>query len=65
MVPSSPEQYELTIKIGEEVFLQRSIPPGVTTTGPIPLVGSGSVVYDLYINGEKYDSVEVVFDPDE
>ena len=65
MVPGSPEQYELTIKIGDEVFLKQSIPPGVTTTGPIPLVGSGVVVYDLYIGDTYYKSETVVFDPDE
>jgi hypothetical protein len=41
-----------------------TIQPGVSSV-TIPLVGNGEVVYDLYINGEFFDSVPVVFDPDE
>ena len=66
MVPSNTEAYVLTIKIGDQVFLDgMTIQPGVTATRPIPLIGSGSVVYDLYINGVYYKSETVVFDPDE
>ncbi len=66
MVPSNTEAYILTIKIGDQVILdEMTIQPGRTTTPPIPLIGSGSVVYDLYMNGVKIKSETVVFDPDE
>jgi serine/threonine-protein kinase len=65
LIPSRTEQYELSIRIGEQVFLKSmTIQPGVSSV-TIPLVGNGEVVYDLYINGEFFDSVPVVFDPDE
>ncbi len=65
LIPSSTEQYELSIRIGDEVFLKSmTILPG-TKSVTIPLVGNGTVVYDLYINGELLRSETVVFEPDE
>ena len=69
VIPNSSEPYILTIKIGDEVFLPgMTINPG-TTTAWIALVGSGTVVYDLYIDtgaGEVYYQSETVdFDPDD
>ena len=64
-IPSSQEPYQLTIKVGEEVFLDSmTIAPGATSV-TIPLVGSGTVVYDLYYNGVYFRSETVEFDPDE
>ena len=66
-IPSSQEPYQLTIKVGDEIFLDRmTIAPGATSV-TIPLVGSGTVVYDLYINDSEvpYKSETVEFDPDE
>jgi len=64
-IPSSQEPYQLTIKVGEEVFLDSmTIAPGATSV-TIPLVGSGTVVYDLYYNGVYFKSETVEFDPDE
>ena len=64
-IPSSQEPYQLTIKVGDEVFLDSmTIAPGATSV-TIPLVGSGTVVYDLYYNGVYFRSETVEFDPDE
>ena len=53
------------VKVGEEVFLDSmTIAPGATSV-TIPLVGSGTVVYDLYYNGVYFKSETVEFDPDE
>ena len=65
LIPSRTEQYELSIRIGDQVFLKSmTIQPGVSSV-TIPLVGNGEVVYDLYINGEYLSSETVVFEPDE
>ena len=65
LIPSSTEQYELSIRIGEEVFLKAmTIQPGVSSV-TIPLVGNGEITYDLYVNGEYLRSETVVFEPDE
>ena len=64
-IPSSQDPYQLTIKVGDEVFLDSmTIAPGATSV-TIPLVGSGTVVYDLYYNGVYFRSETVEFDPDE
>ena len=64
-IPASNESYQLTIKVGDEIFLDSmTIAPGATSV-TIPLVGSGTVVYDLYYNGVYYKSETVEFDPDE
>ena len=65
MIPHSEEPYQLTIKVGDEVFLEgMNIAPGNTSV-TVPLVGNGTVVYTLYINGQLYREETVVFDPDE
>ena len=64
-IPSSENPYRLTIKVGEEVFLNgMTIAPGATSV-TLPLVGTGTVVYDLYIDDVYYKSETVEFDPDE
>ena len=64
-IPWSENPYALTIMVGEELFLDHmTIAPGATSV-TIPLVGSGTVVYDLYIDDVYYKSEIVEFDPDE
>ena len=64
-IPWSENSYQLTIMVGDDIFLNNmTIAPGATTV-TIPLVGSGTVVYDLYIDDVFYKSVIVEFDPDD
>ena len=65
LVPSRTESYVLSIKAGEEWYIENmTIQPGATTV-PVSLTGSGTVVYELYIDGELYATETVEFDPDE
>ncbi len=65
LVPSRTESYVLSIKAGEEWYIENmTIQPGATTV-PVSLTGSGTVVYELYIDGELYTTETVEFDPDE
>ena len=65
VVPSKTESYVLSVKAGEEWYIESmTIQPGATTV-PVSLTGSGTVVYELYIDGEYYASETVVFDPDD
>ena len=64
-IPVSNESYQLTIKVGDEVFLDNmTIAPGAAGV-TLPVVGSGTVVYDFYYNGVYIKSETVDFDPDE
>jgi serine/threonine-protein kinase len=64
-IPSDANPYHLTIKVGDEVFLNNmTIAPGATSV-TLPLVGSGTVIYELYINDVYYRSEMVEFDLDE
>ena len=64
-IPWSENPYHLTIMVGDDIFLNNmTIAPGATSV-TIPLVGSGTVVYDLYIDDVYYKSEIVEFDPDE
>ena len=64
LLPGKTERYELSIRIGDEVFLKSmTIQPGVSSV-TIPLIGSGTVVYDLYVDGEYLRSETVIFESD-
>ena len=67
-VPLSDEPYQLIIKSGGEVVRELYVIDGAVSV-KVDLVGSGTVVYDLYLNmgdGEVYYKSETVeFDPDE
>ena len=64
LLPGKTERYELSIRIGDEVFLKSmTIQPGVSSV-TIPLIGSGTVVYDLYVDGEYLRSETVIFASD-
>ena len=64
-IPVSSESYRLTIKVGDEIFLDNmSIAPGAAGV-TLPVVGSGTVVYDFYYNDVYIKSETVDFDPDE
>ena len=64
-IPWSENPYHLTIMVGEEIFLDHmTIAPGATSV-TIPLVGNGTVIYDLYVDDVYYKSEIVEFDPDE
>ncbi len=59
--------FYLTIKTGDQIVLDRmAIVPNAKNVS-IPLVGSGTVVYDLYMNNDPvpFKSETVEFDPDE
>ena len=61
LLPEREEAYVLSIFLdGSEVIESQEIKPG-TTSFSIALTGSGTQVYDLYINGEYYRPHEVVF----
>ena len=65
VLPSRTESYELSIQLdGEWVLEGMTIQPGATSV-TIPLTGSGSQTYELYINGEHYATETVEFDPDD
>ena len=61
LLPEREESYVLSIFLnGSEVIESQEIKPG-TTSFSIQLTGTGTQVYDLYINGEYYRPHEVVF----
>ena len=66
-IPASPDPYQLTIKVGNDIILDHmTIAPGATSV-TMPLMGNGTVVYELYINDnqEPFKTEMVEFDPDE
>lgn len=55
------EAYELTIKLGDTVVKSGIVIQPGQTTYEAELIGEGTVIYDLYINGEFYVSQRVSF----
>ena len=65
ILPYSMDPYKLSIKAGDEWFIENvSIEPGRNEIR-YNLIGTGTVIYELYINGEFYREEVVVFSPDE
>ena len=61
ILPEKTEAYTLNIRLeGNEVMETQTIQPGVTSF-TVDLSGSGTKVYELYINGELYRSEKVTF----
>ena len=62
VVPESDEEYQLDVCMGgtSEVLFSKLIPPGAKTV-IFDLTGSGTVYYDLYIDGEFLETKKVVF----
>ena len=61
-VPSRPEEYLLTILQDDRPIVEDEKIPPLTTEYIISLSGTGTVFYDLYIDGEKYITQKVTFD---
>ena len=61
-LPEREEEYRLDICIAdtEEIIHTETIRPGTTST-LVDLSGSGTVYYDLYINGEFESQKKVTF----
>ena len=65
IIPSRTESYQLSIKAGGEWLLENmTIQPGANSVR-IMLTGSGTQMYELYINGVYYTTETVEFDPNE
>ena len=61
ILPEESTAYSLNIRLeGNEVMETQTIQPGVTSF-TVELSGSGTKVYELYINGEFYRSEKVIF----
>ena len=62
VVPERSEEYQLDVCMGgtSEVLFSKLIPPGAKTV-IFDLTGSGTVYYDLYIDGEFLETKKVVF----
>ena len=61
-VPSRSEEYLLTILQDDRPIVEDEKIPPQTTEYIISLSGTGTVYYDLYIDGEKYITQKVTFD---
>ena len=61
-VPSRSEEYLLTILQDDRPIVEDEKIPPQTTEYIISLSGTGTVYYDLYIDGEKYITHKVTFD---
>ena len=61
-VPSRHEEYLLTILQDDRPIVEDEKIPPLTTEYIISLSGTGTVFYDLYIDGEKYITQKVTFD---
>ena len=61
-VPSRQEEYLLTILQDDRPIVEDEKIPPLTTEYIISLSGTGTVFYDLYIDGEKYITQKVTFD---
>ncbi len=61
-VPSRSEEYLLTILQDDQPVVEDEKIPPQTTEYIISLSGTGTVYYDLYIDGEKYITQKVTFD---
>ena len=61
-VPSRSEEYLLTILQDDQPIVEDEKIPPQTTEYIISLSGTGTVYYDLYIDGEKYITQKVTFD---
>ena len=61
-VPKRSEDYLLTILQDDQVIVEDEKIPAGSTEFIISLSGTGTVYYDLYIDGEKYLTQKVTFD---
>ena len=59
-LPERTEQYQLTIKQADAVVTEMTVQPGVTHV-EVPLTGTGTAIYMLYIDGNFYSSETVDF----
>lgn len=62
VVPERTEEYRLDVCMGgtRDVLFSKLVPPGAKTV-IFDLAGSGTMYYDLYINGEFLQTKKVVF----
>ena len=61
-VPNRSEPYLLTILQDDNAIVEDERIPAGSTEYVIKLTGSGTKVYELYIDGEKYMTQRVTFD---
>ena len=61
-VPEREEEYRLDICLGgtNDVLISKMIAPGSTSTY-VELTGRGLVAYDLYVNGEYFETKSIEF----
>ena len=64
VVPSRTESYKLSIKLGDEWYIENYVVQPGAASVIITLTGTGTQVYDLYIDGEFYAQETVELTPD-
>ena len=65
VVPSRTESYKLSIKLGDEWYIENYVVQPGAASVIITLTGTGTQVYDLYIDGEFYAQETVELTPDD